>query len=179
MCMKINSITTSPSFGKVLKANAAFSDTQMEIAKDIKNKMNTVYDGHFKGQTPNDWLENRNCDTLVQLGNSDKSVKFSVTSRKIDDPAKRSTVKQYYVVGEYSQEKPFYVSDIKESYKKSWGKIGIMTLATALYFLAAFFAIKIDNANPTKQTIKKEKTTIVDSLKKVVKNDTIVPLKIK
>ena len=86
--MKINSLAASPNFGKVFKTNETFTDEQMAIARDIKNKMNTVYTGHFKEKTPNDWLEDRNCDTLVQLGNSDKSVKFSVTSRKIDDPAK-------------------------------------------------------------------------------------------
>lgn len=175
--MKVNSITTSPSFGKVLKANAIFSDTQMNIAKDIKNKMNTVYDGHFKGQTPNNWLEGKNCDTLVLPGSSDKSVKFWVTSRAKEDPAVRTTVKQYYIVGEYSEINPFYVNDIKEA-KKSQNGLTAVFLALALFIFSMIAMMTCFSKNAAKEKIMQEKETIVDTLKNAVKNDTIAPFKI-
>ncbi|MCQ2754460.1 MAG: hypothetical protein MJ231_05365 [bacterium] len=176
--MRINHLAASPNFGQVLKANTTFSDTQMDIAKDIKNKMNTVYDGHFNGKTPNNWLEDRNCDTLILSGSSDKSVKFCVTSRANDDPTKRPTVKQYYIVGEYSENNPFYVNDIKEA-NKSQNMITTLFLTVALSIFAMIGLMMSVNKKVVEEKMVQEKEAIVDSLKNVIKNDTIAPFKVK
>ena len=176
--MKVNSITSSPNFGKVLKSNKTFTDEQMAIARDIKNKMNTAYPGHFKEKTPNDWLEEKGCDTLVDFGSSDKSVKLIVTSRAKKDSALRPIVKQYCIVGEYSKENPFYVNDITEANKDSWLKVGMMSL-TATMLIAMLTLMSNFDRKVTKDKIIQEKEAIVDSLKNVVKNDTIAPFKVK
>ncbi|MCQ2743572.1 MAG: hypothetical protein MJ230_02080 [bacterium] len=177
--MKVNSITTSPSFGKVLKTNKKFTDEQMAIARDIKNKMNTVYTGHFKEKTPNDWLENKGCDTLVDLGSSDKSVTLIVTSRANEDPALRPVVKQYYIVGEYSEKNPFYVNDIKEKNKQQYLLTGLfITITVSILAMIGSVVTNVDK-KIAKEKIIQEKEVIVDSLKNVIKNDSIAPFKVK
>ena len=176
--MKINQITKSPSFGSVLRADEKFSDKQLSIAKDIKTKMNTVYDGHFDNQTPNNWLERKKRDTLVKTGNSNDSVRFFITTQATKDPAIRPMVNIDCFVGEYSEQKPFYVQDIKEAHKQQWLSLGTMIVA-ALTMIATMISFTNFSRNHAKEKVMQNKEVVIDTLKNKLSNDTIAPFKMK
>ena len=176
--MRINQLVTNQIFGSVLKTDELFNSSQMKVANDIKNKMNTTYIGHFNNQTPNNYLENKGRDTLIARGNSENSVRYFVTTQATNDPAVRPTVKVDYFVGEYSENKPFFVQDIKEANKRAWMNVGVMGLVAACG-LSIMISMSNFRKNHSKDKIIQQTEIITDTLKNAVKNDTIAPFKMK